>query len=120
MKYRNTIYWISTGLFALWMLANARAYLTSDEAKILCRHFGFPDYFRIELAVAKILGTVILLLPFFKGRIKEWAYAGFTITVISGFIAHLASGGSRVSSTSALLAMFILLTSYLTYEHLNK
>lgn len=108
MKYRNTIYWISTGLFALWMLANARAYLTSDEAKILCRHFGFPDYFRIELAVAKILGTVILLLPFFKGRIKEWAYAGFTITVISGFIAHLASGGSRASSASALLAMFIL------------
>lgn len=120
MKYRNTIYWISTGLFALWMLANAWAYLTSDEAKILCRHFGFPDYFRIELAVAKILGTVILLLPFFKGRIKEWAYAGFTITVISGFIAHLASGGSRASSASALLAMFILLTSYLTYEHLNK
>jgi len=119
-EIRNTIYWISTGLFALWMLANARAYLTSDEAKILCRHFGFPDYFRIELAVAKILGTVILLLPFFKGRIKEWAYAGFTITVISGFIAHLASGGSRASSASALLAMFILLTSYLTYEHLNK
>lgn len=120
MKYRNTIYWISTGLFALWMLANASVYLNSEEAKILCRHFGFPGYFRVELAVAKILGTAILLLPFFNGRLKEWAYAGFTITVISGFVALIASGDSMASSASALLAMFILLTSYFTYQHLKQ
>jgi hypothetical protein len=119
MKTRNAIYWISTGLFALWMLANAKAYLTSEEAKMLCLHFGFPGYFRVELAVAKVLGTIILLLPF-KGNIKEWAYAGFSITVISGFIAHLASADSMASSASAMVALGILLISYFTYHHLKQ
>ncbi|RDC56321.1 DoxX family protein [Pedobacter chinensis] len=113
MKYQKIIYWIATGLFSIWMLTNAFAYLTSEEAKRICMHFGFPDYFRIELAIAKISGTTILLLPMIKGRLKEWAYAGFVITVISGFIAHLSSSNSLLSSSSAIIALAILLTSYL-------
>src|SRR4051812_47033412 len=108
----KVVYWISTGIFSLWMLLNAAAYLFSDEAKRLCAHFGFPDYFRVELAIAKIIGVVVLLA--FKR--KEWAYAGFTITVISGFIAHLASGDSLLSASSALLALSLLFTSYFNYE----
>ena len=114
------VYWITTGLFSLWMGLNAYAYLFSDEAKRICAHFGFPDYFRIELAIAKIIGIIILLLPIMKFRVKEWAYAGFTITVISGFIAHLSSGDTLLSSSSALLALVILLTSYFTYHKYIK
>lgn len=33
------------------------SYLNSDAAKRLCAHFGFPDYFRVELACAKIIGA---------------------------------------------------------------
>ncbi|MDR6197967.1 DoxX family protein [Siphonobacter sp. SORGH_AS_0500] len=120
MKSQKIIYWISTGLFAVWMLANAKAYLTSEEAKRLCVHFGFPDYFRVELAIAKILGTAALLLPVVRNNPKEWAYAGFFITVVSGFIAHLASGDSLISSSFALLALALLLTSYFTYHRLNQ
>ena len=119
MKSQKTIYWIATDLFAIWMLANAYAYLTSEEAKRICTHFGFPDYFRIELAIAKILGTIILLLPIIKGRPKEWAYAGFVITVVSGFIAHISSGDSLSTSSSAIIALAILLTSYFTYHNLK-
>jgi hypothetical protein len=108
----KVVYWITTGLFSLWMLLNACAYLFSAEAKRLCAHFGFPDYFRVELAIAKIIGVIVLLA--FKR--KEWAYAGFTITVISGFIAHLASGDSLLSASAALLALSLLLTSYIYYE----
>ena len=98
MKIQKTVYWIATGLFSIWMLTNAYAYLTSEEAKRLCAHFGFPGYFRVELAFTKIIGVIVLLLPFIRGRIKEWAYSGFTITVISGFIAHVCSGDSFVGS----------------------
>ena len=119
MKRNKIVYWLTTSLFSLWMIGNAWAYLTSDEAKRLCVHFGFPDYFRVELAVAKLIGVVILVLPGLIGRLKEWAYAGFVITVISGFIAHLASGDSLLASSSALVALVLVLTSYGSYHRLQ-
>jgi hypothetical protein len=41
---------------------------------------ALPDYFRVELAWAKLLGLVLLLAPV-PARFKEWAYAGFAITL---------------------------------------
>lgn len=120
MANQRIIYWTATGIFSIWMLMNALAYLTSDEAKRLCAHFGFPDYFRVELAIMKILGTISLLLPVIKGNLKEWAYAGFTFTVISGFIAHLLSGDLLISSCSAIIALVILLISYFSYHNLQN
>lgn len=116
MKIQRIVYWISTGLFCLWMISNAYAYLFSAEARKLCAHFGFPDYFRVELGIAKFIGVVILLAPIIKGRPKEWAYAGFVITIISGFIAHLSSGDSLRVASSALIALHILLISYYCYQ----
>lgn len=101
------------------MLGNAYGYLTSEEARRLCVHFGFPDYFRVELAVAKLIGVIVLVLPGLKGRINEWAYAGFVITVISGFIAHLASGDSFRNSASALIALVLVVVSYASYHRLQ-
>jgi putative oxidoreductase len=98
MKYQKIIYWTTTVFFSLWMIKNSYAYLTSEQAKQLCVHFGLPDYLRIELAICKIIGVFILILYPIKDRLKEWAYAGFTITMISGFIAHLSSGDSLTSA----------------------
>lgn len=116
MKANNIIYWSSTVLFSLWMIKNAFVYLTAEEAKQLCHHFGLPDYLRIELAIAKIIGIIVLLIPIRKERFKEWTYAGFTITMISGFIAHLSSGDSFEQSFSSLLALGILMASYFSYH----
>lgn len=44
---------MTTGIFSLWMLLNAQAYLFSDEAKRICAHLGFPAYFRIEPGIAQ-------------------------------------------------------------------
>jgi len=118
MNKINTLFWAATGLFCLWMLLNAFAYLTAAEAKRLCAHFGFPDYFRVELAVAKIIGVIILLIPYPIKALKEWAFAGFTITIVSGFIAHVCSGDSILSSASALLALGLLATSYYNYHQI--
>jgi DoxX-like protein len=54
-------------------------------------HLGFPDYFRMELSWAKLFGVVLLLAPV-PARLKEWAYAGFAITLGSALIAHLSVG----------------------------
>jgi hypothetical protein len=64
-------------------------------------HLGFPDYFRVELSWAKFLGVAVLLAPV-SARLKEWAYAGFAITLASALIAHFALGdGPEVWSWSA-------------------
>lgn len=119
MKIQRIVYWISTGLFSLWMMLNAYAYLFSAGARQLCVHFGFPGYFRIELGIAKFIGGVFLLVPIIKGRAKEWVYAGFVITMISGFIAHLSSGDSLRAASSALVALHILLISYICYQRMK-
>jgi hypothetical protein len=54
-------------------------------------HLGFPDYFRVELSWAKFLGVVLLLAPV-PPRVKEWAYAGFAIDLVSAVIAHVSVG----------------------------
>src|SRR2546426_6306247 len=59
-------------------------------AEAFCR-LGFPAYFRVELSWAKLLGVVLLLAPV-PARLKEWAYAGFAITLASALIAHFSVG----------------------------
>jgi hypothetical protein len=84
-------YWIFTSIFALQMGFTAYAQLCLPQVAQVFAHLGFPDYFRIELSWAKFIGLVVLLLPA-PARLKEWAYAGFAITLGSALIAHLAVG----------------------------
>ena len=76
-------------------------------------HLGFPAYFRVELSWAKLLGVVLLLAPA-PARLKEWAYAGFAITLASALIAHLSMGdGPEVwgwaAATGVLWGALVLL-----------
>jgi hypothetical protein len=84
-------YWIVTALFCLQMSFTAYAQLRLPQVAEAFTHLGFPDYFRVELSLAKLLGVVLLLAPV-PARLKEWAYAGFAIDLASAFIAHLAVG----------------------------
>lgn len=84
-------YWVATGLFCLQIGFTAYAQLSLPQVAEAFRHLGFPDYFRVELSLAKLLGVVLLLAPA-PARLKEWAYAGFAITLVSALIAHLSIG----------------------------
>ena len=84
-------FWTVTALFCLQIGFTAYAQLTLPQVAEAFAHLGFPDYFRVELALAKLLGVVLLLAPV-PARLKEWAYAGFAITLVSALIAHLAVG----------------------------
>jgi hypothetical protein len=55
----------------------------------------------VELSWAKVLGVVLLLGPV-PARLKEWAYAGFAITLGSALIGHFSMGdGPEVWSWAA-------------------
>lgn len=114
-KKIKMIYWISTTLVSLMMAFSAYLYLTNETIKQAFHHLGFPGYFRVELAVVKILGAVLLLLPI-KGPWKEWAYAGFAFTFVSAFIAHTASGDPINNRIGPVVFLIMLLLLYFTYH----
>lgn len=119
MKVIKIIYWVTTAIVALMMSYSAYAYLTKPEIKEAFHHLGFADYFRIELAVAKLIGAVLLLLPV-PGRLKEWTYSGFVITFISAFIAHTASGDPLSYRIMPLVFLCLLIVSYTCYQRTRK
>jgi hypothetical protein len=84
-------FWAFTTLFCLQIGFTAYAQLSLPQVAEAFTRLGFPDYFRVELAWAKFLGIVLLLAPV-SARPKEWAYAGFAMTVASALIAHFAVG----------------------------
>ncbi|HCN82794.1 MAG TPA: DoxX family protein [Sphingobacteriaceae bacterium] len=86
IKKQKTLYRIAKGWISFFMLFSA--YYSFSHAEAL-RLLGFPDYFRIELVIAKALGGILLLLPQTPARVKEWIYAGFGIEMISALIAHI-------------------------------
>lgn len=85
MSAKTIAYWTTTLIFAAFMAYNAYAYLSRDP-KMMAAMFslGYPPYFPIILGIAKILGVIAILVPS-APRTKEWAYAGFTFTMIGAF-----------------------------------
>jgi hypothetical protein len=102
-------FWILTLLFCLQIGFTAYAQLALPQVAAMFTHLGFPDYFRVELSWAKFLGVVLLLAPV-PARLKEWAYAGFAITLASALVAHFAMGDgpeawSWAAATGVLLGL---------------
>src|SRR5579871_626342 len=89
LKAMTIAYWVITALFCLEMSFTAYYELLPQGAEAFAR-LGFPaGYFRMELSIAKLAGVVALLFPFVPARVKEWAYAGFAINLVSALITHL-------------------------------
>src|SRR5712671_3442908 len=75
-------FWTVTALFCLQIGFTVYAQLRLPQVAEAFAHLGFPDYFRVELSLAKLLGVVLLLAPAparasLTATLKEWAYAGF-------------------------------------------
>ena len=105
-------FWIATALFCLQIGFTAYAQLSLPQVAEAFRHLGFPDYFRVELSFAKLLGIMMLLAPV-PARLKEWAYAGFAITLISALIAHISVGdGPEAWGWAAATAVLWALSYY--------
>jgi uncharacterized membrane protein YphA (DoxX/SURF4 family) len=119
MKRNKIIFWITTGIISAMMLFSAFNYITNDEMKNAFVHLGFPSYFRVELAIAKILGAIALLLPI-PARLKEISYVGFAITFVSAFVAHLSSGDPFSYAIMPLFFLGLLVVSYIFYYKTNN
>lgn len=119
-KRTSVAYWIFTLLFALQMGFTAYAQLCLPQVAAVFTHLGFPDYFRIQLTWMKVAGLVVLLLPMVPARLKEWAYAGFTIVLVSALIAHLAVGDGPEAWLWAVGTLVLEALSYYFFRRLER
>lgn len=119
MKTFKITFWITTSL--IFVFEGVIPALTSHTQIAVegIRHLQYPDYFRILLSVFKVTGALVLILPFFSGTLKEWAYAGFTFTFISAAVSHTAIDGLNGQSFFPLVVLAILMTSYYCHRKIQ-
>ena len=115
MKMLKIIYWTSTGLVSVIMLYSVFVYIADPEIDEIFHHLGYPSYLRVELAVGKMIGIILLLGPF-PGWLKEWAYGSFVVVFISALIAHTVSGDPLVACLIPVLILLVHLGSYISYR----
>jgi hypothetical protein len=118
LKTTKIIYWISTAILALFIIPGI-FFAGSEEALKGTAHLGFPRYFHWELSIAKFIGGIVLILPFFPKRIKEWVYVAFGIDFISAGIAQVAVDGWGSLWYMALIFFIILIVSYISYHKIQ-
>jgi len=123
MNKDKVVYWTATSIVCAVMVFSAINFNLKNPIgpmKGAFVHLGYPDYFRIELTVAKALGVLALLMPGIPVKAKELAYAGFGITLISAGIAHFSVGDPWVFVIDPLLFFGALATSYVYFTRLNR
>jgi DoxX-like family len=119
MRRDKTIYWTTTGIVCGIMAFSAVNFNLSHPFGPFERpfsHLGLPDYLRIKLTIAKALGVLALLIPPVPRKVKEFAYFGFGITLISASIAHFSVGDSAMFVVDPLLFFSALIVSYLYFN----
>jgi len=117
-KRNRIIYWISTGIIALFELSGA-FFINSEMAKEGTRHLGLPEWFRWEVSIGHIIGGILLIAPVHK-RIKEWVYVAFGIDFISAAIAYLYVDGWVMNVLSPVIMFGLLVVSYIYYHKIQK
>ncbi|MCU0352443.1 MAG: DoxX family protein [Cytophagales bacterium] len=113
------IYWITTVLVCLALGFGGFQDLThSKDVMDGMAHLGYPPYVATILGVFKLLGTIVLLAPFFK-RAKEWAYAGAAIDFIGAAASHASVGDTAQYVATPLVLLVLLCISYYTRLRIN-
>jgi len=97
-------------LFSLLILTGVLYFVFYEKLVVYFRSYGYPIYLIYPLAIAKIIGAVVIL--YNKNKfVIELAYAGFFFNFILAFFAHFMIGEMDPFPT---IFMILLLTSYFT------
>jgi uncharacterized membrane protein YphA (DoxX/SURF4 family) len=117
MKTIKIIYWICTILIVGMMLYSAFAtfFVHDPKGEEMMKAIGIPMYLMKLLAVGKVLGAIVILMPGFP-RLKEWAYAGYFFDLAGATFCFIASGFPFAAWAPMLIFIALLLGSYFTYH----
>ncbi len=90
MKKNKIIFWVAMTIIVLWegVMPLGTLLFSPQYANAGTKPLGYPDYFAHALIIAKVLGVFAISYPKIPGKLKEWAYAGLTFSLIFAFISH--------------------------------
>jgi hypothetical protein len=113
MKSTKIIYWTTTVLFAGFMIFSAIPDIFMDsEAKKFMAHLGYPEYIMPFIGMAKLLGSIAILIPGFK-KVKEWAYAGLAFDLLGAVYSNIMTDGFQPGLLVMLPVFIIAIVSYM-------
>lgn len=105
------VYWISTAFVCLMLLVSAASYVFHQDTIRGVRALGFPDYFRIQLVALKLIAVPVLMLPVVPVQLKEWAYAGVSLFLVTAIVAHSAKGDPISLTLLNIVFLAVVITS---------
>jgi hypothetical protein len=116
MNKTRLTFWISTSIIFLFEGVMPALTGHTEMAKEGVAHLGYPDYFRVFLNIMKVAGALVIILPMAPARLKEWAYAGFTFSLLAATFSHYMVDGLEAQTFFPLVILIIVLTSYVTFQ----
>jgi len=104
---------ITLALFALAMIGGGIGdLLLAEEVVGSLTGLGYPEYLARILGVWKILGVAAITLPLAKGRLREWAWAGFFFDLSGAFVSHVAVGDAFAVAFPPLMLLGLGAVAY--------
>ena len=121
MKKTKTLYWVFSVLFALAMIFTAieDVLLTQRAIDFMKGHLGYPNYFTFFIGMAKILGSIAILIPGL-GRLKEWAYAGLAFDIMGAKYSAVAVDCFQPQMLIMLIWVVLFILSYSYYRKMEN
>jgi hypothetical protein len=112
MRQRSITYWTAT-IFVSCVIGISGILAITHAGPMMraLSHLGYPRYFSNLLGVSKIAGVFALLAPGMP-RLKEWAYVGCGITILSASYSHYSSGDGLMA-LEPLVTFAALVISYM-------
>jgi hypothetical protein len=119
MKKYTVLFWTTTTLIFLFEGVMTALTFNSELGQQGIANLGYPLYFGTMLAIFKILGSIVLIVPKFPKNIKEWAYAGFGIDFIAAFVSIWVVMGFGIGLLLPIIFMGVLAVSYVSWKKLG-
>ena len=113
-------YWVLNILFCLFHVMDAGGGLAKAQAGVDAMNaMGYPIYLMGFLAVLKLLGVVALLQNKYK-TIKEWAFAGFSFTLIGAALSHICVHDSVLFIVMPTIFLVLLFALYYFWRKMEQ
>jgi len=118
-KTTNLLYWIFTIIFAGLMITSAipNVLNTTESKQFMHDMLGYPVYIIPYIGVAKLLGSIVILIPGLN-KIKEWAYAGLFFDLAGAVYSGIAVAGGVDPMMLTMLRWIV--PGILSYVFWNK
>jgi len=113
-------YWVLLILFCVFHVMDAGGGIMMAKAGVdAMNKMELPPYLMPFLGVLKLLGVAALLQNQFK-TVKEWAFAGFSFSLIGATVAHAAVHDQVAFIIMPVIFLAILFVTYYCWRKLEQ